>query len=51
MVLVLINVLPNVTDIIGHSSVVNNHVVIMIAKYYDFVNKNPALGIDKQYIH
>jgi len=37
MALVLINVLPNVTVIIGHDSVVNNHVVIINAKYYDFV--------------
>jgi hypothetical protein len=40
MALVLINVLPNAADIVGHdSSVVNNHVVIINAKYYDYVNK------------
>jgi hypothetical protein len=39
MALVLINVLPNVTEIIGHDLVANNHVVIINAKYYDFVNK------------
>jgi hypothetical protein len=38
MALVLINVLPNVTEIIGHDSVANNHVVIINAKYYGFVN-------------
>jgi hypothetical protein len=39
MALVLINVLPNVTDIIGHDLVTNNHVVIINAKCYGFVNK------------
>ncbi len=39
MALVLINVLPNVTVIIGHDSVANHHVNIINAKYYDFVNK------------
>jgi hypothetical protein len=39
MALVLINVLPNVTDIIGHDLVANNHVVIINAKCYGFVNK------------
>ena len=37
--LLLINVLPNVTVIIGHDSMADNHVVIINAKYYDFVNK------------